>query len=75
MTQTISMQDTLRAIKKLRDEMPEFATDPDVKDLINNYQTILHSLVSHVQQEVGFKSFEQTLKFVDTELEMMGRLA
>lgn len=66
-----TLEEMLAAVKKLRDEVPVF--DPSVdgnKEKIEYFHQALHMVVLSIQQEVGFASYEQALKFIDTELAM-----
>lgn len=75
-SQVMSLQDMILAVKKLRDEVPEFnANDPDCKEKIDHYHQSIHSLILSVQQEVGFASYESALDFIDNEVAILGRLA
>jgi hypothetical protein len=69
--QPATLHEMLMAVKKLRDEVPVF--DPNVdgnKEKIEYFHQALHTVVLSIQQEVGFDSYERTLKFIDTELAM-----
>ena len=64
-----SIQDIITAIRKLRNDVPEFnPNDAESKKKIDAFHTTVHSLVMAVQQEVGFEHYEQALKFVDQEI-------
>lgn len=69
--QPATLQEMMATVKKLRDEVPVF--DPSVdgnKEKIEYFHQALHLVVLSIQQEVGFASYEQALKFIDTELAM-----
>lgn len=71
MTQAIrpSIQDAITAIRKLRNEVPEFNPhDADSKDKIEEFHLTIHGLVMVIQEEIGFENYEQTLKFIDQEI-------
>ena len=70
MTQTRpSIQDMITAIRKLRNDVPEYnPDDADNKDRINAFHATVHSLVMAIQEEVGFEHYEQALKFIDQEI-------
>lgn len=71
MPRAATLYEMLQTVKKLRDEVPVF--DPNVdgnKEKIEYFHQALHSVVLSIQQEVGFESYEQALKFIDTELRM-----
>ena len=71
MTQPTTLHEMLQAIRKLRDEVPAFdPTDGGNKEKIEYFHQALHLVVLSIQQEVGFDSYEQALKFIDTELGM-----
>jgi hypothetical protein len=67
----ILLHDMLQTIKKLRDEVPAFdPSDGGNKEKIEYFHQQIHSAVLTIQREVGFDSYEQTLKFIDVELGM-----
>lgn len=71
MTQPTTLHEMLQAVRKLRDEVPAFdPTDGGNKEKIEYFHQAVHSLVLTIQQEVGFATYEQALKFIDTELGM-----
>jgi len=64
-----SIQDTIAAIRKLRNEVPEFNPhDVDAKDKIEEFHLTIHGLVMVIQEDIGFENYEQTLKFIDQEI-------
>jgi hypothetical protein len=64
-----SIQDSIAAIRKLRNEVPEFNPhDADSKDKIEEFHLTIHGLVMVIQEEIGFETYEQTLKFIDQEI-------
>ena len=70
MTQArLSIQYTIAAIRKLRNEVPEYnPDDADNKDVINAYHATIHGFVQAIQEEVGFEHYDQALKFIDQEI-------
>jgi hypothetical protein len=70
-----SIQDAITAIRKLRNEVPEFnPNDADSKEKIEEFHLTIHGLVMTIQEEVGFDNYEQTLKFIDQEIRNMANL-
>jgi len=69
--QPTTLAEMLATVKKLRDEVPVFDPSADGnKEKIEYFHQALHLVVLSIQQEVGFDSYEQALKFIDTELAM-----
>ena len=70
-----TLTEMLTAIKTLRNEVPEFnPNDVESKEKIEHFHQTIHSLVLTVKAEVGFDSYEQTLKFIDQEIRNMASL-
>ena len=72
----INIFDEIKAIKTLRDDVPEFnPNDPDSKEKIDAFHQAVHSKVMAIKIELGFEDYEQALKFIDKEIENLGRRA
>ena len=67
-----SLREMLIAIRKLRDEVPQFnPDDASSKEKIEYFHMAIHGLILQIKNELGFDTVEQTLKFVDMELRNM----
>ena len=71
MTQPTTLHEMLQRVRELRDGVPAFdPSDGGNKEKIEYFHQQIHLVVLSIQQEVGFASYEQALKFIDTELRM-----
>lgn len=71
MSAPATLTEMLEAVRRLRSEIPEFnPRNGGNKEQINYYTDAIHALVLIIKQEVGFETYEQTLRFIDTELKM-----
>ena len=71
MTQRATLHEMLETVKKLRDEVPAFdPKDGGNKEKIEYFHQALHAVTLSIQQEVGFATYQQAVKFIDTELRM-----
>jgi hypothetical protein len=76
MSQQFQLRQALIDIRNLRNDVPVFNPDnPESKELIEAYNNTLFTLVSRVQSEVGFDTYEKALIFVDKEIEILGEVA
>jgi hypothetical protein len=76
MSQQFQLRQALIDIRNLRNDVPVFNPDNlESKELIEAYNNTLFTLVSRVQSEVGFDTYEKALTFVDKEIEILGEVA
>lgn len=69
MSQGATIQELITSIQRLRADMPDYnPNDPSTKEKINYYEGAIHNLILNVKDIVGFETFAQALKFVDTEI-------
>jgi hypothetical protein len=74
-SRTASLTDMLTAIKTLRNEVPEFNPDDAAsKEKIESFHQTIHALIVSVKNEIGFETYEQTIKFIDMEIRNMGKI-
>lgn len=70
-----TLEQLISGIRELRKTMPDFnPNEDDSKGKIEEAHLSIHHLVMKVQAEVGFDSYEQTLKFIDQEIENVSRI-
>lgn len=70
-----SLDEMLGTIRKMRNEVPEFnPDDAQSKEKIEQYHGMLHTLTLAIQQEVGFETYAQAIKFIDQEILNMANL-
>ncbi len=66
---TRNLGELITAIHLNRNHMPDFnPNDSESKEKIERAHEIIHGLVLAVKAEVGFETYEQTLKFIDQEI-------
>lgn len=71
MAQPATLHEMLETVKKLRNEVPEFnPNDGGNKEKIEYFHQAIHAVTLSIQQEVGFATYQQAVKFIDTELRM-----
>jgi hypothetical protein len=64
-----TLHEMLQTVKKLRDEVPAFdRKDGGNKEKIEYFHQAIHAVTLSIQKEVGFDTYQQALKFIDTEL-------
>lgn len=67
-----TLHELLQTVRKLRDEVPAFdPKDGGNKEKIEYFHEAIHKVVLSIKQEVGFETYEQTLKFIDVELNLV----
>lgn len=68
MRTTISQ--AINNIRTLRNEVPEWKENSvENKEAIESFHIRLDGYLMAIKQEVGFESMEQTIKFVDQEIQ------
>ena len=68
----MTLHEMLQKVRELRDGVPAFdPSDGGNKEKIEYFHQQIHLVVLSIQREVGFETYEQTLKFIDVELGMV----
>ena len=67
----MTLHEMLQKVRELRDGVPAFdPSDGGNKEKIEYFHQAIHAVTLSIQQEVGFATYQQAVKFIDTELRM-----